>query len=108
MIFKKNFKDHVTINFNTFSFNAKDPEELKNITAKLLEELPEVKNNYRDVASSNNDRYTDNELDEFYVKWKDDLMAASTVVMKILARCSKKYNGKIEVVNIRESRIELH
>lgn len=78
---------NVTINFNTFSFNANNEEDLAKITAKILEELPQVKETYDAEDKRDSDGVlADKFITDAYKRWKEDLVQASTVVMKILSK----------------------
>lgn len=98
---KKNDQPNLTFNFNTFSFNANNEEDLAKITAKILEELPQVKETY----DAEDKRAEDGFLADKYrmvthKKWKEDLMQASVVVMKILSK-NPNYSSYIGEQDIR-------
>ena len=101
------FKKHVTINFNTFQFNAKTPEELSEITSKILEDLPQVKENYYTATKSTKGVIPIGETTRAYAEWKSDLMQASNVVMDILSRCPKSYGEGVNAVIISPENITL-
>lgn len=105
---KDTFDRHVTINMNTFQFCVTEKEKLSEITAKILEDLPQVKESY-DVKNDEDRIITNAEYNQSYKAWESDITKAATVVMELFQKQPVPANlEKCENVLIDETGIRFH